>query len=186
MRTLLRKFYDGCGVAAAFCVFMIAFSVVAEVIVRSFGASLPGVIEVATFALVGASFLSLADTFRHNTHIRISVLTQHLPPKARRYTELWSLAVAAAIAIWLAFWGIDMVLEAYQYGDKSNGLLAIPLWIPQGIMTLGIILLAVSVIEEFINVWRGRETSYQKRAYVVPGAEDDDEPRPISDLRQES
>ena len=185
MRTMLDKLYHGCGVAAAFCVFMIAFSVVTEVIVRSFGASLPGVIEVATFALVGASFLSLADTFRHNIHIRISVLTQHLPPKARRYAELGSLAVAAVTAVWLAYWGIDMVWEAFQYGDKSNGLLAIPLWIPQGMMTGGIILLAASVIEEFINVWRGRETSYQKRAQVIPGL-DDDEPRPISDLRQES
>lgn len=174
MRAMLDKFYHGCGVAAAFCVFMIAFSVVVEVIVRSFGASLPGVIEVATFALVGASFLALADTFRHNIHIRISVLTQHLPPKVRRIAELWSLAVAAVISLWLAFWGIDMAWEAYTYGDKSNGLLAIPLWIPQGIMTLGIILLAISVIEEFINVWRGRETTYQKRAHVVPEDEDDD------------
>lgn len=185
MRTLLDKLYHGCSVAAAFCVFMIAFSVVAEIVVRSFGASLPGIIEVATFALVGASFLALADTFRHNIHIRITVLTQHLPPPARRYTELGALAIAAAISVWLAYWGVDMALEAYQYGDKSNGLLAIPLWIPQGIMTGGMILVGVSVIEEFINVLRGRQTSYGKHEGVIPGGEDD-ESRPDTPLRQES
>lgn len=182
MRTILDKLYHGCGVAAAICVFTIAFSVVTEVIVRSFGASLPGVIEVATFALVGASFLSLADTFRHNIHIRITVLTQHLPQRMQRRAELGSLAVAALITVWLGCWAVDLAMEAYRYDDKSNGLLAIPLWIPQGMMALGIVLMAVSLIEEFVNVLRGRETSYQQRAHVVPEDEDDDNPRGMTNL----
>ncbi|MBT8360977.1 MAG: TRAP transporter small permease, partial [Deltaproteobacteria bacterium] len=91
METILQKLYRGCAHIAAACVALIAFGVVLEIILRLFGKSLPGIIEVATFALVGASFLALAHTFRHNVHIRITMIIGRLSQGKRRYIEIWSL-----------------------------------------------------------------------------------------------
>lgn len=175
MENILRKLYHGGGMAGAACIFTIAFSVVVEIIIRLFGMSLPGVIEVATFALVGASFLALAHTFRHNVHIRITVITVRMPAKLRRRFEMFSLAVAAAVSLWLTFYGGSMTWDAYQFNDRSDGLLSIPLWIPQLMMTGGILLLAVSIIEEFIKMLRGREPIYVSRAHVTRKTEDADQ-----------
>ncbi len=178
METFLRKLYHGCGMAGAACIFVIAFSVVAEIVVRLFGMSLPGVIEIATFGLVGASFLALAHTFRHNVHIRITVVTVRMPAKIRRWFEMFSLVVAAAVAFWLAFYGATMAWDAYSFNDRSDGLLSIPLWIPQLMMTWGVLLLAISIVEEFIKLLRGREPIYETRARITQETEDADEPVP--------
>ncbi len=176
MEAFLRKLYHGCGMAAAACIFVIAFSVVVEIILRLFGMSLPGVIEIATFALVGASFLALAHTFRHNVHIRITVVTTRLPARFHKPFEMFALVVAAAVALWLTYYGATMTWEAYIFNDRSDGLLSIPLWIPQLMMTWGIFLLAVSIIEEFVKMLRGREPIYELRARITQETEDADEP----------
>ena len=175
MEAILQKIYRGCAHVAAACVFLIAATVVLEIILRLFGTSLPGVIEIATFALVGASFLALAHTFRHNVHIRITMITSRLAPHRRRYFEIWSLVVSLAISVWFTFYCIGLVWDAYEFGDKSDGLLSIPLWIPQAMMAFGIGLLGLSLLEELIKVLRGRKPIYQQRAEAAlePGDEDD-------------
>ena len=93
MERLLEKLYRGCAHVAAASIALIAFGVILEIFLRLFGKSLPGIIEVATFALVCASFLALAHTFRHNVHIRITMIIGRLSSGKRRYIEIWSLAV---------------------------------------------------------------------------------------------
>lgn len=175
MEAILRRLYHGCGVAAGFCVFLIAFSVVLEIILRFFGTSLPGIIELATFALVGASFLALADTFRHNVHIRINIIIRRLAPERRRSFELGALAVSAAASAWLSFYSVDLTWDAYVFGDMSDGLMAIPLWIPQAMMSAGIVLMTISMVEEFIKVLRRRKPIYLERAETARSAANSDE-----------
>jgi TRAP-type C4-dicarboxylate transport system permease small subunit len=176
METLLRRLYRGGGIAGAACIFLIAFCVVTEIVIRLFGMTLPGVIEVATFALVGASFLALAHTFRHNVHIRITVVTQRLPAKLHRPLEMFALAVAGAMAFWLTFYGGTMTWEAYIFNDRSDGLLSIPLWIPEAVMTGGILLLGISIVEEFVRMLRGHEPIYELRRRITQETEDADDP----------
>ena len=182
MNAILQKMYRGCAHVAAACVFLIAAGVVLEIVLRLFGTSLPGVIEIATFALVGASFLALAHTFRHNVHIRITMITSRISPGRRRYFEIWSLAVSVAISAWFTFYCIGLAWDAYEFGDKSDGLLSIPLWIPQAMMTFGIGLLVVSLIEELINVLRGRKPIYQLRAEAARDTEDENNTGAGADL----
>jgi TRAP-type C4-dicarboxylate transport system permease small subunit len=182
MDAILQKIYRGCAHVAAACVFLIAAGVVLEIILRLFGHSLPGVIEIATFALVGASFLALAHTFRHNVHIRITMITSRISPGPRRYFEIWSLAVSAAISAWFTFYCIGLAWDAYEFGDKSDGLLSIPLWIPQAMMAFGIGLLVLSLIEELINVLRGRKPIYQLRAEAAHSQDDEDKTGAGADL----
>lgn len=173
---ILQHLYRGCGIAAAASIFLIALCVVVEVVVRLFHHTLPGVIEIATFCLVSASFLALAHTFRHNVHIRISVVTQRLPAKLHRRVEMFALVVAGVTSFWLAFHAGTMAWEAFIFNDRSDGLLSIPLWIPQLLMTVGILMLAISVTEEFVRMCRGHEPIYEVRGRIARGAEDADDP----------
>ena len=163
---------------------LIAAGVILQVIMRFFGTSLPGGIEIATFALVGASFLALAHTFRHNVHIRVTMVIGRIGPKRRRYFEIWSLAVSLALSVWFTFYCVGMMRDAYEFGDKSDGLLSIPLWIPQAVMLLGMGLFALSLIEELIRVLRGLKPTYQQRAEAMDKLVDEDETGTVSSLDQ--
>lgn len=184
MEAILQKIYRGCAHVAAGCVFLIGAGVLLQIILRFFGYSLPGVIEIATFALVGASFLALAHTFRHNVHIRITMIISRIPPGGRRYFEIWSLAVSLVISVWFTFYSIGLTWDAYEFGDKSDGLLSIPLWIPKAMMLLGIGLLALSLIEELIKVLRGLKPIYQQRAEAAREPDDEDETGTVADVDQ--
>ena len=175
MDDILQKLYRGCAHIAAACIFLIAAGVVLEIVLRLFGTSLPGVIEIATFALVGASFLALAHTFRHNVHIRITMIVGRLSPGRRRYFEIWSLAVSLVISVWFTFYCFVLAWDAFEFNDRSDGLLSIPLWIPQMMMALGVGLLVVSLLEELIRVLRGRKPIYQLRAEAAQEDDEDDD-----------
>jgi len=184
MEAILQKIYRGSAHVGAACVFTIAAGVALQVIFRIFGINIPGVIEIATFALVGASFLALADTFRHNIHIRVTMIISRINPSRRRYFEIWSLAVSLVVSVWFTFYCIGMAWDAYEFGDKSDGLLSIPLWIPQAMMLFGIGLIALSLIEELIKVLRGLKPIYQQRAEAAQESDDEEETGAVTDLDQ--
>ncbi len=175
MEAILQKIYRFSAHVAAACVVLIAAGVVLEIILRIFGTSLPGIIEVATFALVGASFLALAHTFRHNVHIRITMIVGRIPPGWRRYFEIWSLVVSLVISVWFTVYCILFAWDAYEFNDRSDGLLSIPLWIPQMMMTVGIGLLVLSLLEELIKVLRKKKPIYQLRAESAQGLDDEED-----------
>ena len=172
LTNVLQKLYDGCGVGAAVSILIMALFIVAGIVLRFFQITIPGGIEISSFCLVSASFLALAHTFRHNIHIRISVLTQYLSPRPRRFLEMFALLLAGVTSIWLTFYAGTMAWEAFIFNDRSEGMLPIPLWIPQLLMAVGILMLGISVIEEFIRMCRGHEPIYE---VLGQGAEDDDD-----------
>jgi TRAP-type C4-dicarboxylate transport system permease small subunit len=172
LANVLQKLYDGCGVGAAASIFLMGSFVVAGIVLRIVHITIPGAIEVPSFCLVSASFLALAHTFRHNVHIRISVLTQYLPPRPRRFFEMFALLVAGVASIWLTFYAGRMAWEAFIFNDRSEGMLPIPLWIPQLLMTMGILMLSISVVEEFVRMCRGHEPIYEVLGRITQNADD--------------
>ena len=53
-----------------------------------------------------------------------------------------------------------MAWDAYRFGEKSIGQLPLPLWIPQSVMALGIVVLTVAFVDEFVRVLRCGTPSY--------------------------
>lgn len=155
LKRALDRVYDLCGVLAAACVAAISLLVFSEIILRFFGGTIPGVIELAMFSLLAASFLALAQTLRRNEHIRITILIGRVPMRARRWLEMWSLAVSACIFATMAYYTVIMAFESYEFNEMSDGVVGIPLWIPQVIMFVGIVLVTIAFIEELITTARG-------------------------------
>ncbi|MDR1709850.1 MAG: TRAP transporter small permease [Candidatus Accumulibacter sp.] len=172
LANVLRKLYDGCGVGAAASIFFMALFVVAGVVLRVVHVTIPGAIEIPSFCLVSTSFLALAHTFRHNVHIRISLVTDRLSPRPRRFLEMFALLVAGITSFWLAYYTGEMAWEAFIYNDRSEGMLSIPLCIPQFLMSLGILMLGVSVVEEFVRMCRGHKPTYEVLGRAARDADD--------------
>ena len=160
MRGLLDGIYRACGALAALFVALIAALVVAQVAGRLVGKLVPGADDLAGFSLTAASFLALAPTLRAGAHIRVTLLIRHAPPGRRRALELWCLGFGAAVVGYFAYHIVEMAWDAHRFGEKSIGVLPVPLWVPQCGMALGALVLAIAFVDDFVRVLRLGETSY--------------------------
>jgi hypothetical protein len=55
---------------------------------------------------------------------------------------------------------IRLVIESIEFGDVSVGIVPIPLYIPQLGLAVGLIVLTVALIDEYLSILRGAEPSY--------------------------
>ncbi|MGO2056218.1 MAG: TRAP transporter small permease, partial [Halomonadaceae bacterium] len=118
------------------------------------GLSITGVSEIASYLLVGATFLGLAYTFVHHAHIRVTLLIARLPSAIRVWFEVFCLVIALAISLMLSYGLIELARESLAYNDVSSGFLSIPLWIPQLVLATSVGLLCLALAEALFMALR--------------------------------
>jgi TRAP-type C4-dicarboxylate transport system permease small subunit len=153
MRRFLDRLYRASGALAA--IFLVAICVV---VLLQVGANL---IDIVSFFLAAASFLALAYTLRCGGHIRVSLVISHLGGAPRRAMELVCILIAAAISAYFTWFMLDLVIESFRYEDVSPGMVPVKLWIPQTSLALGLLVLVIALIDEFVSVLCGARPSYE-------------------------
>jgi TRAP-type C4-dicarboxylate transport system permease small subunit len=53
------------------------------------------------------------------------------------------------------------VHESWQFKELAQGLLVIPIWIPQVSFLVGVAILFVAIVDELVEVLRGRKPRYR-------------------------
>jgi TRAP-type C4-dicarboxylate transport system permease small subunit len=155
MRKILQRLYSFCGgLAAVFLVGVCVFSL------YSIGGGLFGYVarsadEFAGFSMAASSFLALAYTFGHGEHIRVTLVLDKLTGGARRGAEIWSLLAGAFLSGYFAWYSVKSMYVSWELKDVSQGLIAIPLWIPQIAMSVGTVVLTIAMVEKLVDVIRG-------------------------------
>ncbi|WP_235040622.1 TRAP transporter small permease [Vreelandella profundi] len=137
------------------------------------GLSITGVSELASYLLVGATFLGLAYTFVHHAHIRVTLLIARLPSAVRVWFEVFCLIIALAISLMLSYGLIELARESLAYNDVSSGFLSIPLWIPQTVLATSVGLLCLALIEALLMALRiaARDPSSFREATAADDSE---------------
>ena len=151
MRRFLDTIYSASGAGAAIALVAILGLVIAQMVSRWLGILFPGGANYAGYAMAAASFLALADTFRHNEHIRVGILVEKTTG-LRRAIEIWCYTVGSAIALFFAWYAIKAPLLSHKINDISQGQDGTPLWIPQLCMAAGAVLFAIAVIDSLSAV----------------------------------
>ena len=111
--------------------------------------------ELVGYLLVASVMLAAADALLGGEHISVDIVTERLGARARRIAYLFGLVAVAASGILLMVEGLGMVRFSRQVGLRSNGDLAVPLWIPQSLVPLGALLLLLAAVAAFVGAWRG-------------------------------
>lgn len=156
------KLFTWSGYLAGVFLVTIAVLVVAQIVARFFNQQIPSADEFAGYSLAASSFLGLAYSFRSGSHIRVTLLTDQFSNKGQRVMLLFALAFSAVmIAIW-AFNSIAFVYESWAYKEVSTGILKYPIWIPQLSMGIGVTLFCLAILEDLVNVIRGKEPNFEK------------------------
>ena len=160
MRAALELLYKTSGLAAGFFLVAIAVLTAAQILGRLLGMPAYSFDDFAGFSMCASSFLGLAYTLRANEHIRMTLVLHHTRPLVRRGLEIACLVVAVFLVGLFAWFTCDMTLTSYQIHDVSQGLVPVPLWIPQSGMALGLVVLAVAFADDLVMALRGRPTGY--------------------------
>jgi TRAP-type C4-dicarboxylate transport system permease small subunit len=160
MRKVLDAFFNVCLVVAATAMVVIAIAVLAQVFGRLLGILVPAAPEIAGYAMATSSFMALAYTFRSGGHIRVGLLISNLSASARLVVEIGVLAAVLALAAYFLVYLGMMTVETYELQEVSSGVLAIPLWIPQTFLTVGVFALVLAIAEQFFNAVRGEMPAY--------------------------
>jgi TRAP-type C4-dicarboxylate transport system permease small subunit len=156
MRRVLNGLYGGALYASALLLIFIAVTILSQVGGRLVGIIVPSADELAGYSMAAATFLALADVLRAGQHIRVHMVIEKAPSRVRRLLEMWSLGFTGLTIAYFAWFSGDMALSAFNFGEMSPGLLAIPLWIPQSAMTGGLFLMALACFEGLFDILTGR------------------------------
>jgi TRAP-type C4-dicarboxylate transport system permease small subunit len=127
------------------------------------GLTIPSYSDFTGFLLAAASFMSLAYTLREGSHIRVVLVLSQLPEKLRRLTEICCVFFALCVSLYFSWYTAKLTLESYTYNDLSSGMIAVPIWIPQSFMLLGLVILSIALLDELVSVLRGGVPSYESK-----------------------
>jgi TRAP-type C4-dicarboxylate transport system permease small subunit len=156
MRRILDSFYDACAWLAALAMVGILVMVLLSIVGRQLGFNVPGTDAYAGYSMAASGFLALAHTFKRNEHIRVTLLLGRLQGKAEHALQLWALSVAVLLSGLFAYYSVRLAWQSHVINDVSTGNDATPLWIPQIAMAVGMVVLFIALIDEWVLQLRGR------------------------------
>lgn len=102
--------------------------------------------EASVFMLVGVTFFCTAYVQSQRGHIGIEAIAGLLPPRVNAVRLLLVDLVSALFCCFFAWKSWTLFHEAYVDGQTTSSTFAPPLWIPYGMMALGMSLLALQLV----------------------------------------
>ena len=160
LRRILHAFHEGAAYLAAAFIFAIFAIMIGSTVMRALGMQTGGTDDLVAWFCAAAGFLAMAHTFRRGDFVRVLLLLERLDTRRRRGFEIAALCVAATFCAYLVWAAVSFVYESWAFHDMANGMIAIPLWIPQSSFVAGTLLLLAAVVEELVAVIRGEEPAY--------------------------
>ena len=128
-----------------------ALLVLAQIVGRWFGLVVPSAEDFAGYLLAASTFLALAPTLKAGAHIRVDLLWTRLPARGRNAVESCVLLLGVLFTVWAAWHAGAMVVESWRFGEVSSGHVAVPLWLPQAPMAIGLAVFAVALLDTAVQ-----------------------------------
>jgi TRAP-type C4-dicarboxylate transport system permease small subunit len=160
LRRALDRLYLASGALGAFFIVLIGVLMIAQSILRELNVRTGAVNDVVAWFCAAAAFFTMAHAFKHGDFVRVTLLLDSVPARTRRALEITALAIGSLAVGYLAWWACKFTYESWEFNDIAQGLLPLPLWIPQLSFALGSVLLWVAMLDELILVLRGQVPTY--------------------------
>lgn len=141
------------------------------------GFIIPSLAEIVGFLFVSGTFLALASTLRNGVHIRVTILLDHVPAPITRALKFVAGLIGCALFSFAAYHAVLLVMDSIKFDEKSYGIIAIPLALPQGAMAAGLIIFAIAMLHEaFTALLASNDGEEPEVARTEEAAERSDKP----------
>ncbi len=112
--------------------------------------------EMPRYAIILAVCIALADAWRNERHLRMTLVVSAMPRWARRLARLVVDAAGLAYSAYLSNAGIDLVRQQYEQQVTTGTSLDFPAWIPSTAIPIGAGLLALACLAGLVRNVTGR------------------------------
>jgi TRAP-type C4-dicarboxylate transport system permease small subunit len=162
IRRLLDGLYLGAGYLAGLFLIAIFGLMMGLSIGREVNINIPAGDDFASWCMAAMAFLGLAHTFKSGEMIRVGLLIDRFRGRTRWYFEMFSLVLGVGFVGFFAWHAVRMTYDSWRFNDISQGVVAVPLWIPQLGYSVGLAILFIAFVDELVHVAAGGEPRYEK------------------------
>ena len=140
------------GLVAIFAIFLIV--IVGQVVLRYFRIdALYFSEELVRYLLVWSVLIGATVVTARNSHVRVDILENALPPGPRRWLDIASTLVLIAFAVVLAWAGFEL---ARRTGSMRAPMLGIAMWMVYSVIPVSAALDAAFLLARLSRLLRGR------------------------------
>lgn len=161
MRRFLDRLYAASGALAAVCLASICALMLAQAFGRGAGVLIRGADDIVSWLCAASAFLALGHTFRKGELVRVGLWLDRLGPRARWFAESFALGVTALFVAYMGWAVVRFVYQSWAFQEVAQGLIRVPIWIPQLSFVVGILIFLAAVLDELVTVLRKRKPAYQ-------------------------
>ncbi len=161
MRRFLDRLYAASGALAAVCLASICLVMLAQALGREVGVLVRGADDVVAWLCAASAFLALGHTFRRGELVRVGLLIDLLGARARRVVGLAALAIALLFVGYMVYAVLRFVYESWKFNEVAQGMIQLPIWIPQLSFAAGALILFIALLDDFVAYARGAKPSYE-------------------------
>ena len=162
----LRRVLDGIYLFAGYAagIFLLAIFAIMMVmsVGRQFALNIPAGDDFASWCMAAMAFLGLAHTFKRGEMIRVGLLLERLHGRTKQIAEIVALGISTVFVLYFTRHAAQMAYDSWRFNDMAQGVVALPLWIPQLGFVGGLAILSIALIDEMVNVAGGHRPSYEK------------------------
>jgi TRAP-type C4-dicarboxylate transport system permease small subunit len=161
VRRALDALYAASGVLAAVALAGTCVVMLVQVVGRELGVLVRGADDITAWLCAAAAFLALGHTFRKGELVRMTLLVDRLPPGVRWKAEVFSLATATLVSGYMVYAVVRFVYESWKFKEVAQGMIQVPIWIPQVSFAVGVAIFFVAIVDEFVAVLCRQKPAYQ-------------------------
>lgn len=117
-----------------------------EITLRLFGMSTYVLDEFVGYAVATATFLGLGYCLERGSLIRVSLVIERFPKSKHWLFDLFATLTSLAMFAWVYSYWQTNVWRSFKRGTTSESIMETPLWIPQGLVLVGLGLLCFTLL----------------------------------------
>jgi TRAP-type C4-dicarboxylate transport system permease small subunit len=140
------------AVVAGTVTFAIMWLIDANVFMRKlFNAPVQGSFELTEAGLVLIVFLTLAYTQYKRGHIRVTIVTRHLPIGLQHGLYIFVLIVGALFFAWCTYAAYTNAIRSYGMNEQEWGVIQVPIWPLKSAIVVGTALISIQYLMDAIR-----------------------------------
>lgn len=160
---ILYRVMAALNVVGSIWVLLIMLLITVDVIGRAFfNSPLFGVPEIVKVSVVGLVWCQMAHTLKIGAHLRSTVITDRLPPSARRIVEILTCLLGVITFALIVYSGWDNMIEAWRIGEfEGEEPVRVPTYPIRTLVLIGASLTALQFVVMLCQVIGGKSIEQQ-------------------------